>query len=398
MIRLGVIGVGARITSVIYTTMRSLDPEVHVTAFVDPDEKNARSRLAEDDRHTAVRYETLSEMVCKEQLDGLAVGTRCHLHAPYAIQAAQYDLPLFLEKPVAISMEQAIALEEAFTDSRCPVVVSFPLRVAPLCVLTREYIANGAVGTPEHILAVNYVPYGTTYFEHVGYRNYTITQGLFLQKATHDFDYMCYLMDSPITRIAAMASFGHVFGGDKPAGLTCAQCDDARSCKESPQNRRFNCSGGSLNEQHLCLFGKDCGSPEDGMNEDHSSALVTFANGAQGVYTQVFYTRRDAARRGATISGYHGTLDFDWYTNTMRYVRHHRPFSDTVQAGAGQAHFGGDQMLAANFLDVVNGLDKSKTPIETGLQSVYTCLAAKESVASGSFVDVRQVGQVTNKA
>ena len=27
-------------------------------------------------------------------------------------------------------------------------------------------------------------------------------------------------------------------------------------------------------------------------------------------------SRRDAAARGAVVSGYHGTLDFDWYRTT----------------------------------------------------------------------------------
>ena len=394
MVKLGVIGVGARIRGVVYDALRDLDPDVHIAAFIDPDEAGARTRLADDDRETAICYSSVDEMVRKEQLDGLAIGTRCNLHTEYAIQAAKYDLPLFLEKPISVSMEQAVALEEAFVNSRCQAVVSFPLRVSTLCVLAREYLADGAVGNLEHIMATNYVPYGTIYFDHVGYRNYAITQGLYLQKATHDFDYMSCLMDAPITRIAAMASHGRVFGGNKPAGLHCSQCDEAETCLESSKNRRLNGAGGDTGD-HMCPFGIDVGTPETGMNEDHSSALVEFANGAQGVYTQVFFTRRDAARRGATISGYQGTIDFDWYTNQMRYVRHHRPFTDTTKAGEGMGHFGGDTALARNFLDIIAGRrTTSDTSIETGLASVYTCLAAKESAATGQFVQVRQVGQV----
>ena len=78
---------------------------------------------------------------------------------------AQSDLPLFLEKPVAINLRQAAALEKAYANARCPVVVSFPLRVSPLCELARQYVEDGAVGKPVHIAATNYVPYGTGYWE-----------------------------------------------------------------------------------------------------------------------------------------------------------------------------------------------------------------------------------------
>jgi len=218
-----------------------------------------------------------------------------------------------------------------------------------------------------------------------------VTQGLFIQKATHDFDYLMYLMGANIVRVAAMASWGRVFGGDKPAGLWCSQCDEWDTCPESPKNRKRNMSGG-IQKDHPCVFGEDIGTPETGMNEDSSSALVEFASGAKGVYTQVFYSRRDAATRGATVSGYHGTLSFDWYTNELRLVHHHQPFTDTTRGAGGMAHFGGDEELAYMFVDVVRGKAKSRTPIWAGIQSIYACLAAKESAEKQQYVTVRQVG------
>jgi predicted dehydrogenase len=390
MIRLGVIGHGNRVSEVIRSCFRAVEPEVRVVGIVDPDRDGARGRLAECDRADARFYGSLAELVRGARPDGLVVGTRCNLHAPLAAEAAAYDIPLFLEKPVATSMEQARALEGAFAGSRCPVVVSFPLRVSPLCVMARRAIEEGRVGAAEHVMAVNYVPYGTVYFD-AFYRDFAVTQGLFLQKATHDLDYLMFLMGSPITRVAAMQCRGRVFGGTKPAGLFCSACGDRGTCPESPGNRRRNRSGGDL-EDHACVFGSDIGSPAAGMNEDSSSALLEFASGAHGVYTQVFFSRRDAAARGATVSGYRGTVSFDWYRNEMRYVRHHEPFTDATRAGEGMSHFGGDLELAHDFIGLVKGTTSSRTPIKTGLQSVYACLAAKESAETGRFVAVRQVG------
>jgi len=388
MIRIGVAGFGSRISWVINNVQRGVDPDIRVVGVVDPDEEGARSRLADCDRKDVVFYKTFDTMVRKGNLDALAIGTRCDLHAPYAIKAARYDLPLYLEKPVAISAKQATALERAFRKSRCEVVVSFPLRVSPLCVLARQYIGDGAVGKPIHIAATNYVPYGTCYWA-AGYRDYEITQGLFLQKATHDFDYMSYLMDSPIVKVSAMAIWGQVFGGKMREGLKCSKCRKSKTCLESPDYRK---SIGEDARDHCCVFGKDCGSPETGMNEDCSSALVEFASGAQGVYTQVFYIRRDAATRGSTVSGYMGTVDFDWYTNELRRVRHHAPFTSAEKADEGASHFGGDLELARDFLDLVKGEGNSRTTVQMGIQSIYACLAARESAQTGKFVKVRQLG------
>jgi len=389
MIRLGVVGFGGRASSMVDHSMREVEPDLRVVGIVDPNEAVVRARLMESDRE-ATFYPSFEEMVKKAKPDGLVVGTRCNLHTPYAIAAAKYDIPLFLEKPVSTSMEQAVQLEAAFEKAKCEVVVSFPLRVSPICELAHQYIAEGAVGSPEHISAVNYVPYGTDYFDG-HYRDFSVTQGIFVQKATHDFDYMMYLMGSTITRVAATAAYGRIFGGKKPAGLVCSRCEEEYTCLESPRNRARNLSGGRTVD-HPCVFGEDIGTPETGMNEDASNALVEFASGAQGVYCQVFYSRRDVAARGATISGYHGTVSFDWYANELRRIRHHQPFSDRVIAADGMGHFGGDKELAYNFIDVIQGKAKSRTLIWTGIQSIYTCLAAKQSAETGEFVKVRQVG------
>lgn len=397
LIQLGVVGFGGRVSGLINHVMRDACPDLRVAGIVDPDETGARSRLAECDTRDVVFYKGVDDLVRQGKPDALVIGTRCNLHAPYAIEAALYDLPLFLEKPVATSMEQAAALEKAFENSRSEVVVSFPLRVSPLATHTRSLIEQGAVGDPEHILGWNYVPYGTVYFD-AFYRDYDVTQGLFLQKATHDFDYMMYLMGSPITRVAAMSSWGRVFGSPapsgnaRPAGLWCGKCDESGTCLESPDARRRNGSGGTTAD-HPCVFGEDIGSPARGMNEDSSSALLEFASGAHGAYTQVFYTRRDAAARGSTVSGYLGTLSFDWYTNEVKRVRHHSRFTDHAKIGGGGSHAGGDHELAYDFIGLIQGKCESRTPIQTGLASVYTCLAAKESAERGVFVAVRRVGQ-----
>jgi predicted dehydrogenase len=389
MTRLGVIGHGGRISSVIKQCLRNYDPNLRVVGIVDPDEAGARRRLDDGDKADVKFYSSLDELVKEAKPDALAIGTRCNMHAPYAIQAAKYPIPLYLEKPVAISMKQAIALEKAFEKSRCKVVVSFPLRVSPLCVQTKSLLDEGSVGKPVHILGVNYVPYGTCYWT-APYRNYEITGGLFLQKATHDLDYMSYLMGSNIARVCSIGTFQKVFGGKKRKGLTCFQCKEQKKCLESPINQQ-RYQGGKMYD-HPCLYSVDCGSPETGTNEDCSSALLEFKSGANGVYTQVFFSRRDAATRGATISGYLGTINFDWYTNRIKRVRHFEPFSDTISADSGMSHFGGDNELARDFISLIKGEGASRATIQMGIQSAYSCLAARESLTTGRFEKVRQVG------
>lgn len=362
MIRLGLIGLGQRLAHMLGCFQAS-DPTLQVAGVVDPNPAAALQRLPAEKRAGIRFFSTLNELLREGRPDALAVGTRCDLHAHYAIAAAATGLPLFLEKPVATTMADARALERAFADAAGEVVVSFPLRVSALARMTKEKIVSGAIGRPEHVLAVNYVPYGNVYFES-WYRDQRITQGLFLQKATHDFDYVADLVGAPITRVAAMAQYGRVF---RDKSLEPAGGDDTHAYFE-----------------HI-------GTPETGMNEDASSTLLEFANGAQGVYTQVFYTKHHGAARGATLSGLRGTLRFDWYRNELLLHRHGEARTELERPPEGLNHFGGDSVLADNFIAVIKGEARSASPIAAGLRSVYACLAARESAATGRFVDVRQL-------
>ena len=386
MIRLGVIGCGLRVAGFLAQTMDAYDPDFRVVGVVDPDPEGALSRLREADREARF-FTSLDELVREAKPDALLIGTRCNLHTRYAIEAARYGIPVFLEKPVAISMEQAQALEEAYLGSKTNVLVSLPLRYTPLHRRMRELLRGGAVGDILHIAGLNYVPYGTVYYER-GYRDFAVTQGLFLQKATHDFDYLMDLAGARITRIAANWSRGRVFGGDRPADLKCSACPDAESCDESPRNRRRHGSGGVL-EDHLCVFSSACGNDRDGINEEASNSIFEFANGAIGTYAQVVFTRREGIR-GPIVSGPRGTASFDWYKGAIHCVEHHAPFTSDIKMGSEQSHFGGDAELAKNFFNMIRCGAQPETPLADGLRSVYTCLAAREAAETGRWVEVPQ--------
>lgn len=362
MIRLGLIGLGQRLAHMLGCFQAS-EPTLQVVGVVDPNPAAALERLPAERRQGIRFFDTLADLLREGRPDALAVGTRCDLHAHYGIAAAATGLPLFLEKPVATTLADARALERAFADAAGEVVVSFPLRVSALAGMAKAKLEAGAVGRLEHILAVNHVPYGNVYFDS-WYRDQRVTQGLFLQKATHDLDYVAHLAGAPIVRVAAMAQQGRVF---RDKSLEPAEGDDTRA------------------------YFENIGTPETGMNEDASSALLEFANGAQGVYTQIFYTKHHGAARGATLSGLRGTLRFDWYRNELLLQRHDEARTEMERPPEGLNHFGGDGALADNFIAVIKGEARSLSPISAGLRSVYACLAAKESAATGRFVAVQQL-------
>lgn len=138
----------------------------------------------------------------------------------------------------------------------------------------REIIESGRIGTLSQVQAYNNVPYGRVYF-HDWYRNESETGGLFLQKSTHDFDYinsmLCSL--SPIS-VCAMES-KMVFKGDKPAGVACENCSEKDTCPEGPAHLR---ELGADPTGNRCCFAVDTG------NQDSGSVIIRYENGLHVVY------------------------------------------------------------------------------------------------------------------
>jgi len=380
MIRLGVIGYGGRARGVIDLINR-LNAGVEMVAITDVRNDEIKRQMADSgDSSNVAFHEDPDVMLDTEKLDAVLIGTRCSLHATMAKKVLARDLPLYLEKPIATNMGDLIALRDAAEKSKSEVVVSFPLRVTPLVRLAKEIIESGKIGTVEHVQAWNDVSYGSCYYQ-TWYRDENETQGLFLQKATHDFDYINHLLGIKPVWICAMNS-KRIFKGDKPAAQCCDDCGEWDECLESPfhahltKQERAEVGPTGM----MCCFARDTG------NEDSGSAIVEYETGMHVSYSQNFFARKSAGRRGARLYGYKGTLEFDWYTDELKVYLHHTPRIESYKTDTTAAsHGGGDTVLCDNFIRVIRGEQKSISPLSAGILSVLMCLKAKESAKTRTF-------------
>jgi predicted dehydrogenase len=387
MIRLGVIGYGGRIQGIL-GIIDQLQAGARLVAITDVRNDQIRQQMVAQGKDTAAMhfYTDPDQMLDQEQLDAVLVGTRCSLHSAMGQKVLARNLPLFLEKPVATNMADLLALKHAGESSQSKVVVSFPLRVTPLVQLAKEIIDSGQIGTVEHVQAYNNVPYGGVYY-HYWYRDEKETGGLFLQKATHDFDYINYLLGIQPRTIAAMTA-KQVFKGNHKAGLYCSDCDEQRTCMESPRNLFMSRAESSTIDEtpfptYQCSFAIDTG------NEDSGSAIIQYETGMHVSYSQNFFARKGAATRGATLIGYKGTVQFDWYTDELKVFMHHTPRVEVHKFDSkAMSHGGGDLVLAQSFVDIAQGCGESVSPLSAGLLSVLMCLKAKESASRSVFCDI----------
>ena len=389
MFSIAVIGFGAR-ASDMARRLLEIAADVQLGAIADPDRAKVQLALKKHDiGHENTRFFDSVEQLLESgaNYDGFIIGTRCHLHTPIAVQLAPLGKPIFLEKPVAITWEQLCELEQAYRGREDSVVVSFPLRLTPLLETVQQILRSGRLGTINQIQARNNINYGYVYFGQ-WYRNYEQVGGLWLQKATHDLDYINALVGARPQTIAAMSN-RMAMGGDMPFDLKCSQCSQIETCLQSPERIEVrNDQDAPGWKDHHCHFSQGI------ENQDSGSALVQYANGVHVSYSQNFLGRRTAERRGATIIGYDGTLDFDWYTRNIRVWDHHQDRVDDIQVKESSGgHGGGDDVLLKDFAGLVHGEKSSLASLDAGILSAAMCLAARTSCQHQTMEAIRLPGE-----
>ncbi len=377
MLRVGIIGYGVRMKTVVTELLHT--GKIEIVAVADSNIENAKASAAANGVASCRFYTDPVEMLDKESLDGVCIGTRCSSHTAYALLAASRGLPMFLEKPVCTTYEDLERLKGILYHND-KTIVSFPLRLTSVVSYVKDIIDSGRIGRVEHVQAYNNVYYGRGYY-HKWYRDENETGGMFLQKATHDFDYINYILKDVYPETVCAMKSKQIFKGDKAPGLMCKDCAESDTCPESPKNVSQLGDGCIIGE--YCCFAKDTG------NEDSGSAIVRYNSGMHVAYSQNFVVRASAGKRGARFIGYLGTLEFDFQTGVVT-VYHHRSYvTETHQiSAASSTHFGGDAKLAENFVGVMEGKEVSHSNLKEGILSAEMCLAARLSSETDKFIPI----------
>ena len=68
--------------------------------------------------------------------------------------------------------------------------------------------------------------------------------------------------------------------------------------------------------------------------------------------------------------------------------KYESPTVEKIKADTSKPHFGGDDALFVNFVGVMKGTEKSKTPLREGILSARMCLVAKRSSKKRRFLNI----------
>ena len=166
-------------------------PALNFEAYVDALEEAAAGAFHEfGGRYHTTDVETVWD---DELIDAVLIATHHDSHTPFAVQAAAAGKHIFLEKPMALTIEECLEIEEAVARAGVKLMMGFKFRFAPLVAKVKEVIPKPLVTVGQSL--------------HPNMKGWAITPerggGPVLSNGCHAFDLVYWLNESEPVRINA---------------------------------------------------------------------------------------------------------------------------------------------------------------------------------------------------
>ncbi len=197
--RIGIVGFGMRATLADDVQASKVPAEVSVICDPSP-------RAAAD---AAKRYPgvpvvaTVSEMLATG-IDAALVLTPDNQHTEPVLQCLRAGVPVFCEKPLAITVEDADQILTTAFETKTRLYVGHNMRHMPVIRLMKDLIDGGRIGEVKAIWCRHFVGNGGDYYFKDWHADRSRTSSLLLQKGAHDIDVIHWLAGSFTRQVQAV--------------------------------------------------------------------------------------------------------------------------------------------------------------------------------------------------
>jgi predicted dehydrogenase len=374
-IRLGVIGAGGRGGLAAHAHRPEAGIRIVAGADVQPAAREGFAARYGPDVFVTADYR---DIVRRDDVDAVFITTPDYLHEEHAVAALRAGKAVYLEKPMAITIEGCDRILRTACDKKVKLYVGHNMRHMSFVIRMKELIASGVIGQVMAGWCRHFVAYGGDAYFKDWHAERSKSTSLLLQKGAHDIDVLHWLCGGYSRRVNAMG------------GLSLY----ARIADRHPPQERGDASWSADNWPPLS---------QKGLNpvidvEDISMMLMQLDNGCFCSYEQCHYT--PDAWRNYTVIGTQGRIENFGDSPGHCVVRvwnrrtDYNPYGDEqyyippVRGG----HGGADPSIVAEFLRYVRSGGKVTTSPIAARNSVAAGVCAAESLRNGGIpVDVPSV-------
>jgi predicted dehydrogenase len=319
---------------------------------------------------------------------------------------------ILLEKPMATSEEEAVAIADAADRNKIMLAVCHVMRYTPYTRTLKRLLDEGRIG---RLVSVQHLePVGWWHHAHSFVRGHWRRQDtsapMLLTKSCHDIDWLIHLFGQTPSKVSSFGNLTHFRASERPesAADRCLDCPLEPSCPYSAKRLYLDCladpdrhfwplgavtdqrtEAGVLEALRTGPYGR-CVYACDNDVVDHQVVNMEFPDGTTCSFTMSAFTPME--HRRTRLLGTHGYLDGDG--TTLRVVDFRTGLEEEVDVqeesgpSAGDGHGGGDEALTDAFLAAVATGDPAllSTDAAASLATHRVVWAAERARTTGTVV------------
>lgn len=307
----------------------------------------------------------------KDEIDAVFITSPDFLHEEQTVAALEAGKAVYVEKPMAITIEGCDRMLKAAYKNRVKLYVGHNMRHMAVTNKMKQLIDEGAIGEVQAGWCRHFVCYGCDAYFKDWHAERKKSTSLLLQKGAHDIDILHWLCGGFSSLVCAMG------------GLTVYD----RIKDRHPKSERGDASWHLENWPPL---------KQKGLNpiidvEDISMMLMTLDNGVFASYQQCHYT--PDGWRNYTVIGTEGRIENfgdspgECVVRLWNKKNYYQPYGDEqffIPSDAG-GHGGADPRIVDEFINYIRGKTKIKTSAIAARYSVAAGCSAAHSLRHGAI-------------
>ncbi|MFA6104343.1 MAG: Gfo/Idh/MocA family oxidoreductase [Victivallaceae bacterium] len=367
-LRIGVIGAGGRGLLAKYAHNPGKGSRLVAASDINPEALELFKQTAGGNAFVCDDYRRVLD---RKDVDAVFLTTPDFLHEEQGAAALEAGKHLYLEKPMAITIEGCDRLLETAKRTGTKLFVGHNMRYFPSVLKMKEIIASGAIGNVQSVWCRHFVSYGCEAYFKNWHSEQKYCNGLLLQKGAHDIDVIHWLAGAYAKKVCAM---GRLSVYDR-----CSRQEGEQRVTTWPPLSQKGVS------KNIDI-------------EDHNMLMMELENGIQASYLQCHYT--PDSERNYTFIGDAGRLENEGDFGNCRILvwnkRGARNAPDVIHniRTPEDNHGGADPEIVAGFIKFVAEGQKPHTSPVAARYAVATGVKGHESMRSGcSALDVPELSR-----
>ena len=168
--------------------------------------RNAEKASDYATRHGVERwYSDADALIADEEVNAVYIATPPSSHKEYTVKVAQAGKPVFVEKPMALTVAECNEMIDACKSAGVPLLVAYYRRKLPRFEKMRELVQGGAIGDPRMISVRHFKKAGGMPDQGWKVDSTVNGGGFFVDMQSHALDWMDYVF-GPVQEVSGVFS------------------------------------------------------------------------------------------------------------------------------------------------------------------------------------------------